>query len=244
MQNTPNHFEAEFTRARMMAKQVEKEARERADRSASIEASKKEIEILVDEILLNRFTALFNQHMPPVLEQLAVNFHPSDPAIAQIDRSGIAFFGPIDDIGGGGSSEPTSYAFQISAERVVENGVLSDPPTFNVVVLGGTAQVLGGGEVTFADTIQYNVANGTYVYIRYQVWDIDGNAVNGWDAEIQFGSSVPYEPMAPKGLVFALGRVGTDYVGNVNQFRVGSIQSVAVINASPSANDIEQIDIL
>lgn len=144
--------------------------------------------------------------------------------------------------GGSGAAE-TDYAWKISATEVFNNGEPYDPPKFDVTVLGGSAQVLGGAEVVFADKTFEAVDDGSYIYIAYFVWNSSGDGIHAWSDGIQCAAALPKKTGVSKTLVFALGKIGKQYNRNVNQFRVGSIQSIVYINANPAAEGYYQATI-
>ena len=145
---------------------------------------------------------------------------------------------------GGGATDTGDYAFKITASQALDGeGQPFDPPKFNVKVLSGPAQVLGGAEKVFATTEFEEVSDGEYFYLKYYMWEVDGAAVNACDDEILSAQELPHVSTMPKSLVFALGQVGGDYSRYVNQFRLGAIQALVYINASPEADGLETVEL-
>ena len=119
-----------------------------------------------------------------------------------------------------------------------------DPGLFDVRVLGGPAQVLGGREHVFPDfEFEEPLVGGSIIYIRYRITDKDGNAVCKWDEDFQaYNPDEDPEEDNPfdkeneeeegRSMVFALGAVGNMYENGVRQDRVGSILAIATINSS------------
>lgn len=161
------------------------------------------------------------------------------------------FSGPAEDWrlpgGGGGGAAETDYAWKISATEVFDNGDPYDPPKFIVNVLGGPAQVLGGEEHVFSDLIGKTAYENDYVYIRYNLWSASGAAICAWVDEILVEANPPFDeiggPGVPKTLVFCLGKISKTYLNNVNQYRVGAIQAVAILNASPEHDAYHTVEI-
>ena len=146
--------------------------------------------------------------------------------------------------GEGGGGGETDYAWKIRAVQAFdEENQPYDPPRFNVTVKGGSAQVLGGAEVVFEDAAFEEVPDGSIFFVRYNAWGTDGIGIHAWQSGIQYGSSVPSGTGGAKILGFALGVVGSANVGYVNQFRIGSIQSLLYVDASPSGDGFAFMDI-
>lgn len=219
--------------AKREAARLEEEVRKQADLNVAIPAT-------VQETLEKRILAMVRSEiknmLPPSLRGLAENFTDGPaPLVATLDATGMSFWGKII------SSEASSdYGFKVTAtEEYDEEGATYDPPQFTVRVLSGPAQVLGGEEKIFDDETFENVVDGEIIYIRYKIWDSGRVAICAWDADIQHSATPPVgETDAPKSLVFALAKIGKDYANNVNQYRLGGIQAVATINASPDSNVI------
>lgn len=151
------------------------------------------------------------------------------------------------EAGGAAETAETDYAWKISATEVFDNGDPYDPPKFTVNVLGGPAQVLGGEEHIFSDLIEKTAYENDYVYIRYNLWSASGAAICAWVDEILVGANPPFDeiggPGLPKTLVFCLGKISKTYLNNVNQYRVGAIQAVAILNASPEHDAYHTVEI-
>lgn len=190
-----------------------------------------------------------------------LHFTSGDTARVMASKSGIKFVLPSGVIEGSGDWSG-SFGFKITAvpadesaagdgEEPTPRGVGDEdsdsddePEFFDVKVLGGPAQVLGGEEHLFKDEEFEDVKDGTVFYVRYVITDEDGEAVCEWDKGFQ-----RYEPPEDgededdennpfiqhgkgRALTFVIGVVSADYEDNVRQDRVGSIMAVATINAS------------
>lgn len=118
-----------------------------------------------------------------------------------------------------------------------------DPGLFDVSVLGGPAQVLGGAEHLFEDTeFEDPIPGGTHIFVRYRITNAEGEAVCKWDdegfqlwnPEIDGEAHSPFDSDYVEGrtLVFEIGVVGKHYENYVRQDRAGSILAVATINSS------------
>lgn len=137
---------------------------------------------------------------------------------------------------GGGAGE-TSYAFQTSA-------IPNTGGTFDVTVIGGAAQVIGGNEIVFPDTSFSGVENDELIFIKYKMWDSDGLGLYQWETGILHAMDI-YEGIEEddrsKSMIFTLSKIGSGYNGNVAQFRLGAINAVATINASPETSAITSL---
>ena len=150
--------------------------------------------------------------------------------------------------GGGGNNTEGDYAFKVAAvEKLDDNGNPYDPPKYNVRVLGGPAQVLGGVEKVFDDLIDAEATEGDYVYVQYYMWSNINVAICEWAPTIIIDAEPPFDeiggPGVPKTLVFCIAKIGAEYINNVNQYRLGAIQAVAVLNASPEHDAYHTIEI-
>jgi hypothetical protein len=185
-------------------------------------ADREEIERIVKDVFAKMFPPWFSMYMPPILSQLSHNVYPSDPAIAQIDRSGIAFFGPIDDMGGGSSED---YAFKVTATKDDATGL------FEVKVLGGTAQVFGGTPNVYSDTDFTGIVDGEHIFVAFHMCDSSFVEVGTWEADIKHGDDatmLAYD--APEYLLFEIACVSEDYSRNVRQGHEGNIVMPAIAN--------------
>ncbi len=139
---------------------------------------------------------------------------------------------------------PLPFSNLIRAGGGDESDSDEDPGLFDVRVLGGPAQVLGGREHVFPDyEFEDPLKGGTHIYIRYRITDKDGNAICKWDEDFltynpdeddEEDNPFDAEDEAEEGrsMVFELGVVGREYENGVRQDRVGSILAVATINSS------------
>ncbi len=117
-----------------------------------------------------------------------------------------------------------------------------EDPVFWVKVLGGPAQVLGGEEHMFDDTVFAEpLASGTHIYVRYRISTPAGTALCQWDPEImtwnpetdgENESPFDEDSVGGRTMVFEIGVVSKHYENYVRQDRVGSILAVAAINTS------------
>ena len=146
---------------------------------------------------------------------------------------------------GGAAADGCDYAFKTTAvANPLQEGQTEADQTYTVTVLDGSAQVLGGEERLFDKVTVGDVPNDSYVYVKYDVWDGDGVAACEWvdGIQVSMGEEPPADDEGAKSLVFAIAKIGLDYVGNVNQYRLGSIQGVAVMNASPEVSEVYGIE--
>lgn len=184
--------------------------------------------------MLEQFSEELSQLRAEVSAQRA-NMELMNDDISEEDSGGY-----LGEGGGGGSSD---YAFKCIAKKEVDgNGNPYSPIQFTVKVFGGPAQVLGGIEKIYDDSTFENVANGSYVWVRYSLWDAAGNAVCEWDASINVTENKPdAEEAGRRALIFLIGRIKVGYERYVRQDRLGAIQAVAMLNASPSYGTINEI---
>ena len=146
-------------------------------------------------------------------------------------------------IGGGGGTIDGDYAFKCTARlNLPASG--DNPNIYSVRVLGGSAQAVGGEEHIFNDA-NFTGVEAEYIYVKYNLWNELGQTVCAWQDTIQHSINPPVnEVTIPKSLVFIIAKIGEDYSNYVNQFRVGSIQTFATINASPDWNSLTGLPLI
>ena len=134
--------------------------------------------------------------------------------------------------GGGGSTG--DYAFKLSAtENMDGNGDPYDPPQFTVNVLGGTAQTLGGTPYIYDDEELANVEEGWHIYVVYENLEPSPSYTEygKWRPGIKASSAADMANYtAPHDLVFEIGRISKEYIGNVRQDHKGNIVMPAISN--------------
>lgn len=168
--------------------------------------------------------------LPHPLRGLTDNYtNYASPLIATLDSEGEAYWGP----GDGGDSEG-DYAFKITAtEELDGNGDPYDPPKFTVNVLGGTAQTLGGTPYIYYDKKLVNVKEGWHIYVVYQNLESSSSYTEygEWRPGIKASSAADMlNYTAPHDLVFEIGRISKEYIGNVRQGHKGNIVMPAISN--------------
>ncbi len=131
----------------------------------------------------------------------------------------------------GGGSEG-DYAFKLSAtENMDGNGDPYDPPKFTVNVLGGSAQTLGGTPYIYDDEELVNVKEGWHIYVVYENLDSSYTEYGEWSPGIKASSAADMANYtAPHDLVFEIGRISKEYIGNVRQDHKGNIVMPAISN--------------
>ncbi|HRT22399.1 MAG TPA: hypothetical protein P5318_19990, partial [Candidatus Hydrogenedentes bacterium] len=141
----------------------------------------------------------------------------------------------VGDWGGesGGDTEG-DYAFKLSAtENMDGNGDPYDPPQFTVNVLGGTAQTLGGTPYIYDDEELVNVEEGWHIYVVYENLEPSPSYTEygEWRPGIKASSAADMANYtAPHDLVFEIGRISKEYIGNVRQDHKGNIVMPAISN--------------
>jgi hypothetical protein len=134
---------------------------------------------------------------------------------------------------GGGGTEG-DYAFKLSAtENMDENGDPYDPPKFTVNVLGGTAQTLGGTPYVYDDEELSDVEEGWHIYVVYENLEPAPSFTEygEWRPGIKASSETDMAVYtAPHDLVFEIGRISKEYIGNVRQDHKGNIVMPAISN--------------
>jgi len=139
-----------------------------------------------------------------------------------------------DSFGGGGNSTEGDYAFKITAtEELDGNGDPYDPPQFTVNVLGGTAQTLGGTPYIYDDEELVNVEEGWHIYVVYENLEPSPpyTEYGEWRPGIKASSAADMANYtAPHDLVFEIGRISKEYIGNVRQDHKGNIVMPAISN--------------
>lgn len=135
--------------------------------------------------------------------------------------------------GGDGGTEG-DYAFKITAtENMDGNGDPYDPPQFTVNVLGGTAQTLGGTPYIYDDEELVNVKEGWHIYVVYENLEPSPSYTEygEWRPGIKASSAADMANYtAPHDLVFEIGRISKEYIGNVRQDHKGNIVMPAISN--------------
>jgi hypothetical protein len=122
----------------------------------------------------------------------------------------------------GGSTE--DYAFKVTA-------VMNQNKTFTVNVLGGTAQTLGGTPYIYDDEELVNVEEGWHIYVVYKNLDPSYTEHGEWMQGIKASSAADMANYtAPHDLVFEIGRISKEYIGNVRQDHKGNIVMPAISN--------------
>lgn len=125
---------------------------------------------------------------------------------------------------GGGSTE--DYAFKVTA-------VINQNKTFTVNVLGGTAQTLGGTPYIYDDEELVNVEEGWHIYVVYENLEPSPSYTEygEWRPGIKASSAADMANYtAPRDLVFEIGRISKEYIGNVRQDHKGNIVMPAISN--------------
>jgi len=125
--------------------------------------------------------------------------------------------------GEGGGSD---YAFKITA-------VMDQNKTFTVKVLGGTAQTLGGTPYIYDDEELVNVKEGWHIYVVYENLEPSPSYTEygEWRPGIKASSAADMANYtAPHDLVFEIGRISKEYIGNVRQDHKGNIVMPAISN--------------
>jgi hypothetical protein len=132
---------------------------------------------------------------------------------------------PDSEIGGGdGGGSTEDYAFKVTA-------VMNQNKTFTVNVLGGTAQTLGGTPYIYDDEELVNVEEGWHIYVVYKNLDPSYTEHGEWMQGIKASSAaVMANYTAPHDLVFEIGRISKEYIGNVRQDHKGNIVMPAISN--------------
>lgn len=145
--------------------------------------------------------------------------------------------GPADDwrLPGRGSGDTEGdYAFKITAtENMDGNGDPYDPPKFTVKVLGGTAQTLGGTPYVYDDEELSDVEEGWHIYVVYENLEPAPSFTEygEWRPGIKASSAADMAVYtAPHDLVFEIGRISKEYIGNVRQDHKGNIVMPAISN--------------
>ena len=116
------------------------------------------------------------------------------------------------------------YAFKITA-------VMDQNKTFTVKVLGGTAQTLGGTPYIYDDEELVNVEEGWHIYVVYENLDSSYTEYGEWSPGIKASSAADMANYtAPHDLVFEIGRISKEYIGNVRQDHKGNIVMPAISN--------------
>ena len=135
-------------------------------------------------------------------------------------------------IGGDGNITEGDYAFKITAvENLDGNGDPYDPPQFTVNVLGGSAQTLGGTPYIYDDEELVNVEEGWHIYVVYENLDSSYTEYGEWSPGIKASSAADMANYtAPHDLVFEIGRISKEYIGNVRQDHKGNIVMPAISN--------------
>ena len=147
----------------------------------------------------------------------------------QGNSASIEFIGDY----GGGDTEG-NYAFKLSAtENMDGNGDPYDPPKFTVKVLGGTAQTLGGTPYIYDDEELSDVEEGWHIYVVYENLEPAPSFTEygEWRPGIKASSAADMaDYTAPHDLVFEIGRISKEYIGNVRQDHKGNIVMPAISN--------------
>lgn len=134
----------------------------------------------------------------------------------------------------GSSGSTGDYAFKLSAtENMDGNGDPYDPPQFTVNVLGGTAQTLGGTPYIYDDEELVNVEEGWHIYVVYENLEPSPSYTEygEWRPGIKASSAADMANYtAPHDLVFEIGRISKEYIGNVRQDHKGNIVMPAISN--------------
>lgn len=147
---------------------------------------------------------------------------------AQGNSASIEFIGYY----GGGSTG--DYAFKVAAvEKLDENDNPYDPPKYNVRVLGGTAQTLGGTPYIYDDEELVNVEEGWHIYVVYENLEPSPSYTEygEWRPGIKASSAADMaDYTAPHDLVFEIARISKEYNGNVRQDHKGNIVMPAISN--------------
>ena len=141
----------------------------------------------------------------------------------------------IEFIGDYGSGDTEgNYAFKLSAtENMDGNGDPYDPPKFTVKVLGGTAQTLGGTPYIYDDEELSDVEEGWHIYVVYENLEPAPSFTEygEWRPGIKASSAADMaDYTAPHDLVFEIGRISKEYIGNVRQDHKGNIVMPAISN--------------
>lgn len=142
------------------------------------------------------------------------------PLVAKLDAQGQAYWGE------GGNITEGDYAFKVTA-------VMDQNKTFTVNVLGGTAQTLGGTPYIYDDEELGNVEEGWHIYVVYENLEPSPSYTEygEWRPGIKASSAADMaDYTAPRDLVFEIGRISKEYIGNVRQDHKGNIVMPAISN--------------
>lgn len=158
--------------------------------------------------------------LPHPLRGLTDNFtDDAAPLMASLDAQGQAYWGPA-------PANEGDYAFKVTA-------VINQNKTFTVNVLGGTAQTLGGTPYIYDDEELGNVEEGWHIYVVYENLEPypSYTEYGEWMPGIKASSAaVMAIYTAPHDLVFEIGRISKEYIGNVRQDHKGNIVMPAISN--------------
>lgn len=129
----------------------------------------------------------------------------------------------VGDMGGGSREE--DYSFKITATKDDATGL------FDVNVLGGTAQTLGGAVHVFDDAEFANASEGDHVWLVYHNVDQNFVEIGTWEPSIQIGTKADMLAfIAPQELVFEIGKISSDYSRGVRQDHKGNVVMPAISN--------------
>lgn len=173
-------------------------------------------------------------HLPQILWQLAqgdsnVGQAGVEKLVACLTQAG-AFWGNAESSG--------QWAFVATAEA---NGSTH----FDVKVLGGTAQAVGGNAAIFDDLDVSNVADGELFYIRFSLWDNNFEPTCYWYNDrtgaactIEHGQSLPTSSDNSRFICIVLCKVDKDVPGYIVQYRAGAVDISATLSAGVAGDGI------
>lgn len=138
----------------------------------------------------------------------------------------------------------TPWAFEATATADPDH-----PGNFNVSILGGSAQAVGGGTAIAQNASFTNIPNGELFFLRLSIWDTNYEPTlywhygNGWDTtgltcQVEHAQALPTPSGNERWIALVLAKLDTSVAGNIVQYRAGAIDVSATLAAGVAGSGI------